>query len=428
MESKKCTGVLLTHGDYLGTLAAARAFDRLNVPCFLADERALSMTAFSRSIKKRIPMPPAGDWSAFVARLIDYGKGAPHQLLYPTSDDMAWLLARHQKELKPYFHLYSPDESVIYQLLNKQRLFLSCQAWGIPMPDTLFPANREEVKEQSFANGAWLLKPRTQIGLKYGYKGLVLANNHDMAENFDFFKQRLIYQQDMIAYDADVVLPMLQRYYPHAQQSIISVAGFYHPIRGMRAMASRKIFQFPKRLGVGICFEGTSPPEECARHLQVLFEKSGYFGVFEAEFIWNEETQKHLLIDVNPRFYGQMSFDIQRGLPLPGLVLAAAIQDEAFFQKLWLSDAAIPRPEQWNYANSWLVFWMLACGLLAGRTRLQQIRQWTAWLRHPDRRYADAVYDRTDLKPYFAAIVHQLWKTIKHPRDAWRKYILQSDM
>jgi len=428
VEAKKCTGVLLTHGDYLGTLAAARAFDRLNVPCFLADDQALSVTAFSRCIKKRMPMPSAGDWDSFVAKLIDYGKQSPHRLLYPTSDDTAWLLARYQHELKPYFHLYSPDVSVIYQLLNKQSLFQSCRAWDIPMPDTVFPESGEELKGQSFADGPWLLKPRTQIGLKHGYKGFVVPTNDRMAENFDFFKQRLIYQQDLITYDKEVIRPMLQRYYPHAQESIISVSGFYHPILGMRAIASRKVFQFPKRLGIGLCFEGISIPEDCRRNLHTLFKNCGYFGVFEAEFIWNEDEKKHLLIDVNPRFYGQMSFDIQRGLPLPDLVLAAAIQDEVFLQKLWQKDPALQRPELWNYGNGWMVYWMLACGLLGGRIGRHQISQWMAWFRHPERRYADAIYDSDDRKPYFAAIANHLWRTMKHPRDAWRKYVLQTDM
>ena len=39
----------------------------------------------------------------------------------------------------------------------------------------------------------------------------------------------------------------------------------------------------------------------------------GYFGAFEVEFL--REGERRMVIDFNPRFYGQMAFDVKRGLP-----------------------------------------------------------------------------------------------------------------
>jgi hypothetical protein len=44
-------------------------------------------------------------------------------------------------------------------------------------------------------------------------------------------------------------------------------------------------------------------------------ELSGYVGVFEAAFIRASTDPR--LIDFNPRFFGQMRFDVVRGLPAP---------------------------------------------------------------------------------------------------------------
>lgn len=425
---KVCAGVLLTHGDNLGTLAAARAFDRLKVPSYLAEHQRFSLTQFSRCVRRTIKFPALSDWEGFARGLLKLAEEIPQLLLYPTSDDSAWLIAQNQKELATKFHLYSPPVDVIYQLLNKQRLFTNCQQWGIPAPQTLFPRTTDDMHQHTFKDGEWLLKPRTQIGLRHGYKGFIVQNAKQMLHDFDYFRKRLVYQEQLLAFDPDVVFPILQRYFPHAQESIISVSGFYHPTRGMLALGSRKIFQFPKRLGIGLCFEGLQVPVDCREYLETLFKRCGYYGVFEAEFIWNEEAKQHLLIDVNPRFYGQMGFDIQRGLPLPGLALAAAIDDQEFLDRLWAQGKDLQKPEQWNYGNGWMLVWMLAFGYLGGRTNRTQISQWKAWFKHPERPYADAIYDQRDRAPYFVAILSQIFRSLRHPRDSFRKYVLQSDL
>ena len=69
----------------------------------------------------------------------------------------------------------------------------------------------------------------------------------------------------------------------------------------------------------------------------------GYFGVFEAEFI--RLGDERLLIDFNPRFFGQMGFDVARGLPIVGLAYEAALGGTQRVTQLLQASAS------WSTAN-----------------------------------------------------------------------------
>ena len=51
------------------------------------------------------------------------------------------------------------------------------------------------------------------------------------------------------------------------------------------ARASHKVFQRPRRMGVGIGFEAAPVDRALLEKLDALCEAAGYFGVFESEFI-----------------------------------------------------------------------------------------------------------------------------------------------
>ncbi len=78
---------------------------------------------------------------------------------------------------------------------------------------------------------------------------------------------------------------------------------------------------------MGLLFEEAPVEEAVLDGLLRLCRCLGYFGVFEVEFVRTEG--RHHLIDFNPRYYGQMQFEISRGLGLPQLAYRAARGDAA---------------------------------------------------------------------------------------------------
>src|SRR3989338_8985296 len=101
--------VLLTMPDYCGTLAAARCLGKAGFEVWMAGDTAKAPALHSRYVSKKLRCPPHTEADALVGWLLMRGRAAPGLVLYPTSDDFAWLQAAHAAELSKYFRLWAPD-------------------------------------------------------------------------------------------------------------------------------------------------------------------------------------------------------------------------------------------------------------------------------------------------------------------------------
>src|SRR5581483_5333499 len=129
---------LLMVADYHGTLAAVRSLGRAGIPVTVADWRRLVPARWSRYAVRTVTTPPLDSGgTAFVDWLLDFGAKSPGHVLLATTDDLAWLFARHRNELARNFRLDSPPLDAVYTLLNKWQLREACAAEGIGVPDAV---------------------------------------------------------------------------------------------------------------------------------------------------------------------------------------------------------------------------------------------------------------------------------------------------
>ena len=135
------------------------------------------------------------------------------------------------------------------------------------------------------------------------------------------------YDARVVARHPDIERPMVQECRGPGEP-VYSISGFCdarHDLFVCRG--ARKLVQWPRLAGVGILFEDAPVDDDLAQKIRRMCGAMDFVGVFEAEFIGGPADRR--LIDFNPRFFGQMGFDIVRGLPSPLLVYLAAIGDDA---------------------------------------------------------------------------------------------------
>ncbi|MHB8876311.1 MAG: carboxylate--amine ligase, partial [Myxococcaceae bacterium] len=317
--------VLLAMADYYGTLAAVRCLGRRGVPVTIAEGRLLAPARWSRFVTRRVPCPDLACPERFVEWLLSFGAKNPGHVLYPTSDDLCWLYALHREELSKHFHLYQPGLGPIYSLLDKTRLNAACAEVGLGTPRTWLPQSRADVERAAAeVDSPVVIKPRTQVLYESRTKGVHVTDRARLVERYFEFAKSNRYRAPLLAQDPLAGWPMIQAYHPEARHSIYGLGGFIDESGELFvARAARKVLQRPRRLGIGLCFEDAEPIPEVFAQVAALCRHLHYHGVFEVELI--ETPSSRLLIDFNPRFYGQMAFEIARGLPLPALVYEAAL-------------------------------------------------------------------------------------------------------
>jgi predicted ATP-grasp superfamily ATP-dependent carboligase len=416
-------GVLLLGADYYGTLAAARAYGRAGIKVTMADENRQGRALYSRHVDARLVHPPLSNPGALIDWLVDWGSKNPGTLLYPPNDHLAWLFAVERDRLSKVFAMYSPDEQTVFTLLDKKRLHAVCAKVGIDVPETLALADigleSTVVKTLPFPV---LLKPRTQAYLTSGIKGFIAQDDVELGTQLARFRELVAFDPVLTRHHPDVAEPMIQEYLPAAETSIFSVSGFISEDGTMVARGAMKVLQRPRKVGIGLCFEGRPVEEPLVEKLSALCKEVGYHGAFESEFI--AYGKRRLLIDFNPRFYSQMGFDIARGLSLPLLVWHAARGDRAGI------DAEIARARAWKargdevYCHKTMLDLVLGLQRLSGQMTPEEVARWRSWYRRHKHAVTDAVRDADDKLPSLIDAAQWVSHFARHPRSFVRSFVL----
>lgn len=427
MTNDSVSGVLLVEGTFYGTLAAARCYGRAGIPVILADSRPLTQTRWSRFVSKTVRMPPVTKVDTFLDWLVDFGRNNPGLFLYSTTDDMSWVFASRAEELSKVFTLYQPPLSAIVQLLDKRRLLAACELLGIDAPRTYFPETDAQLRELAQTVPMPLLvKPRTQMLLQSKSKGYLCSDRADLVAAYERFRAANTYGDEVLRFDPTIARPMLQAYHPEAMVDTYSLSGFIDQTGDVFVVrGARKVFQRPRQLGVGLCFKGLPVIPKLKDQIHRLARHVGYYGAFETEFVHIASTGQHLLIDFNPRFYGQMGFEVARDMPLPTLVYHAA-RGLAGDDLLRAAGHKDPSEDDYHFANRWVLELVMLTQSLSGRLRREDRRALQQMLHDPNARYVDAVRERADAGPFVADLILNMKHFARHPRDFVTKFFLDA--
>ncbi|QRK10944.1 carbamoyl-phosphate synthase [Archangium violaceum] len=424
MNTQARPPILLTMADYYGTLAAVRCLGRLGIPITMAESKLLAPARWSRYVTRRVECPDVGDSEAFLEWLLRFGEAEPGHVLYPTSDDMAWLFALRREELSKHFRMYQPDVDVIYGLLNKKTLHDQCKEVGLDVPDTWFPEGEADLeKVAAEARFPVLLKPRTQILFESHVKGAQVERASELLPRYREFLERNKYGRKLLEYDARANRPMVQAFYTEAAQNIFSLSGFVDRTGELFvARGAVKVLQRPRKLGIGLCFEDVPVDAGLAEKVRALCKKLGYHGTFEVEFI--RAGGKQLLIDFNPRFYSQMGFDIARGSPLPLFVYEAACGHEERLGEEAKETLGWKGGGQYIYCHRGIFELLLRAQGLSGRLSSDEVKHWREWYARNREHAVDAVIDTGDWVPWMVDTAMHLRTYVRYPKFFIRSMVL----
>ncbi len=408
--------------EHYGTLAAVRALGRAGVPVRVADPATLAPARWSRYASRMGGCPdPELQPDRFVAWLRAVGEREPGMVLLPTSDGMEWLLAVHRDALASHFRVAVPPLRAAYAVLNKWRLAEACRESGLESPWTELPPDDAALdrlaREATFP---LVVKPQTQVGLWPHQKGRVVHSGTELRALYGDLVRSTQVLPALLAIDPGAARPVLQAFAPSAADGIYSLSGFVHRERGMFVVqASRKVLQRPRLLGTGLCFEEADVDPGLAAGVERLCRNVGIDGVFEVEFVESRGALR--VIDFNPRFFGQMAFDVDRGVNLPLLAYLAAVDDLPALDRAYASarEAAGRRGGR-AFCNHVQFRSQQILRRVAGASSDGESARWSGWLARHRGRITDPALDRGDWAPGAVEVLREAAHTLRHPRAAWR--------
>jgi predicted ATP-grasp superfamily ATP-dependent carboligase len=402
-------------------LAAARDLGAHGVKVTLASDRWVAPARWSRHVAQTVSCPSSRDAARFLAWLLRFGAMQPGHVLYPTSDDVAWLVAAHRDALSRWFRLYTPPVELLVRLLDKVRLIEDARAVGLDVPQTVVPRDECDVersgREFSFP---LYVKPRAHLFGSGGGKGIRVDQPAALLPSWRAQRRAAKFDADVLDRVPDLCLPMLQSFV-FSSERIYTVDGFVDETGELYAsLACVKLLQRPRGSGPGIIFEHAEIDPAIDQGLRRLFKATGFFGVFDAEFI--ECDSRKLLIDINPRFYNHMAFEADRGLHLPWLAYLAAIRDrEALTVEVAKADGEIVTHRA--YVHRLQTTLLLGAQRLARSMSDEDQLRWRHWMLDNRGSAMDPVHMADDRAPSVAEAAMEAFDFIRHPRASLRSLL-----
>jgi D-aspartate ligase len=413
---------LIMMPTYGGALAAVRSLGERGIPVTVAGDRLLAPARWSRYATRWVRCPPCSDWARLLEWLLAFGRREPRHVLYATSDDLAFFFAAHARELESCFYLYQPPVETIVRVLDKKKLLAACESVGLEVLPAWFPNNAADVphivSEKDFP---LLIKARTQVGRLHQTKGIVVERPRDLLPAYHEFLANHRYLPGLDPHFGDVTQPMIQRYLPHAAERVYSITGFVDRSGTNRAVrAAFKVLQRTRPIGLGLCFEAAPVQKELLDAVLRLCRKVGHFGVFEVEFV--QEENRSMVIDMNPRFYGQMGFESARGLPLALLAYYGAIGDVRLLEAC-VADAVRPGAGATIYTHRFVFELLLAAQRATQPISAAEHSRWRGWYERNRDRAADASADTHDWAPGLVHATAELVPGFKVVRRALKGFL-----
>ncbi len=368
-------------------LAFTRALGRAGIQVHIYSHNRLPAARLSRFAYSFHRSPDINDANRFIPWLEAEVHSGRIQLVAPTSDMVAFYLGEILATSPEAMRKAVPNHEAILTALMKDRFDETCSNLGIRTPKAIYPNSVEEVA--NFAGSLTypvITKPRSHIGLAIE-RGEVIENEEELRARYRPYTIPPECSSIFERYPA-LRWPMVQEYIPGALTNLYSISGMIAPDGTTLAGAgSRKMAQWPPRLGIGTIFEPYQEPNLIARGLDIARKIIGH-GIFELELIYDPRTADYVAIDLNPRAYGQINFEIARGMNLPLLWYKCATGAAAWTSPPTVQDMICIHGLHFHLGQ--------LTGIVRGPKRLKQIAEYRARL---SRCHVDIANDLRDPLP-----------------------------
>jgi len=416
--------VLLLDPSNCGTLAAARNLGRRGIRIWTLSADHGVPTTRSRYVSRHIHGKNISTPEQYLRLLLETGRNEPGMVLYPTSDDSAWILSTHREKLQQYFRMYSPDGQAMQNVLDKRRLFEACKAVGIKAPVSHFAESMDEVAAiKEHTNFPLLLKQRTQIFSITHTKGAIVKTAEELIPAYKHFIASNQHAEAVKQSMPFSSWPLMQEFHRDAHKGSYLVSGFVNRDHTqMVAQAAMKVLQYPRTLGIALCMETTLLDKDLADRILALCKYTGHYGTFQIEFLVAGNDK--LLIDFNPRYYHYMSFDIARGIPFPWLAQLGACGDEAALAQAIRQSRADLDPGAYTFSYRLQLRELLWAQRLTGTMSGNDFHYWRNWYKQNQHHMIDAVANDDDPRPERAMLSTKITSWLRHPRAFLRKIAL----
>ncbi|WP_440006634.1 carboxylate--amine ligase [Halomicrococcus sp. SG-WS-1] len=225
-------------------------------------------------------------------------------------------------------------QETVDAVLDKESLYATAEELGVPYPETYRLSETDPDDAADALGFPLIVKPAR----KREFEEAVGTNVIEVADREELHDVAAMSREHGIRVMAQEKVPVVTG----EDRSLAS----YVPRDGdpVTFVGNARV-RYPQAFGTSCLVRRTETPEVRERALAVL-EETGYYGISEAEFVYDGDREEYVLLDVNTRPWKWISLPVAAGADLPWAAYAEAVGET--FQ------AGQPRDATWVYLADYL--------------------------------------------------------------------------
>ena len=373
----------LVSNAHITGLGVARALSRHGVPVVALDRTGEGVASPSDAVDYagRITYP-LDDREGFRADVERVAAALDHDpVAFACMDE--WVHAYAQTEPEGV-RLPFAERRAIDDVLNKESLYGIAEELGVPYPETYRLAETDPDEACEVLGFPLVIKP----ALKREFEEAVGTNVIEVEDREEYYE--VIERAD----DAGVRI-MAQEKVPVAEGEDRSLVSYVpRDGDGPVTFVGNPQVRYPRAFGTSCVVRRVDAPEVRERALAVLSE-TGYYGISEAEFVYDAEREEYVLLDVNTRPWKWIGLPVTAGANLPMAAYAEAVGADY--------EAREPADARWVYLPDYLELLATEPGF-ADVLSEGQWRSLVSGAFEGDDRFATGVYAPSDPGPTYRVL------------------------
>ena len=312
--------VSVISNDWAPTLAFAVSLGRQGVPL---DFYGPGVGRWSRHCRRRGACPPVEQANRFLPWLKERVRSGQIQRLAPTTDLIAYYLARIRSEFSPEVQRAITPLAELERCLIKTRFSVACNEVGQRVPAFAAPDDVDGAIVDARSIGYPLIvKPKSHLVVGASDRGQLVHDEATLLRVYRRYEVALGQEEIADSYP-ELRWPLLQAYLPSAQRCVYSVSGIKDADSGIvAAILTSKREQWPPDIGVSTV-QVTCNDERILNVGLKTIDRLISRGIFELELL--TDGDQLLAIDLNPRAFGFIMLDMAVGNDLPWLWFQATL-------------------------------------------------------------------------------------------------------
>ena len=307
--------VIVTNACSAKALVVTRSLGRKGINVTNTDSERFSPTFFSKYSTDRFLSPSAErSPTEFINTILNYVKKRKIEVLMPINSTETLLISKYKDKFIPYTTVPFEDYRKMMQVHDKNEVMRIASELDLPVPKTDNIENTNGLQKL-----AKMIEYPAVIKLKNATSSIGVSYAHSEEELISKYRQTIM-KYNLTTSD----YPIIQEYVPGNGYGVSLL--FNHG--DLRAIFTHKrLREYPITGGPSTLRESVRHPEMEKIALKLL-DHIGWHGVAMVEFKLDKRTNKPVLIEVNPRFWGSINQAIAAGVDFPYLLYKIAVDGD----------------------------------------------------------------------------------------------------